>query len=257
MLTIRTHATLVQLLQAIAPDSIRLLFLKHFGEDVWPIDTDRLLEATTSAAPEPIAGLLIELLSGNTAIRADAPTKYVFDGRLADLRGRLRADGFEVLEGALVRLLPGAEPVAHITDALEEALRDSQLDMDGGIRRLLRESHDDISAVPSDCNGATAKARIALETVARRSAKAIAQRGSNATPHDSWGSTLAFLRSEGVVSQIEEEALAKVYTLISPGAHVPKGLTDEQWALLARTFAVSSAYFLIHRCLAALGGLWR
>jgi hypothetical protein len=251
MLTIRTRASLVQLLQAIAPDSVRLLFLKHFGEDVWPIDSGRLLEATASAGPEPMAGLLIELVSGNTAIRADAPTKYVFDGRLADLRGRLRADGFEVIEDALVRLLPGAEPVAHIADALEEALTGSQLDIDGEIRRLLRESHDDISTVPPDCNGATTKARIALETVARRSAKAIAQRESKVAPADGWGSALAFLRSEGVVAQAEEEALAKVYTLISPGAHVPKGLTDEQWALLARTFAVSSAYFLTHQCLAA------
>ena len=251
MLTNQTRATLVQVFQALSPDAVQLLLLKHLDRDLWPITTHALLELAETAGPEQMAGLLVELLTGNTAVRANAPTKYVFDGCLADLRARLRADGFEVLEDALVRLIPGAEPAAKLTDHLEQVLTSSDLDTDGEIRRLLRESYESIATTPPDLNGSTTKARIALETIARRAAATIAPRRGKQAPTDSWGAALAFLRSETVLALPEEEALAKVYTLISPGAHVPKGLTDEQWALLARTFAVSGAYFLTHQYLAA------
>ena len=198
-----------------------------------------------------MAGLLVELVGGSTGIRTDAPTKYVFDGRLIDLGRRLRADGFEVIEDALVRLLPTAEPVAQINDHLEATLAGSDLDNDAEVRRLLQDSYASISSAEPDFNDATTKARIALETVARRSAVRVAAAREKAVPADTWGAALAFLYEEQVVTKLEEEALAKVYTLISPGAHVPRGLTDEQWALLARSFAVSGAYFLLHQHLAA------
>ena len=199
-----------------------------------------------------MTGLLVELIGGCTEIRADAPTKYVFDARHADLRGQLRADGFEVVEDALVRLLPTAEPVAQISDHLEETLAASGLDHDREITRLLRESYASLSAANPDFNDATTKARIALETVARRSARAVATAREQAAPNDTWGPALAFLRNEAIVTLPEEQALASVYSLISPGAHVPRGLTDEQWALLARSFAVSGAYFLMRQHLAEL-----
>lgn len=251
MLTSQTRATLVQVLQSISPDAVRLLLLKHLDQDLWPVTTHALLELTANAASESVAGLLVELLSGNTAVRAEAPTKYVFDGRLADLRARLRADGFEVIEDGLLRIMPSAESAAKISDGLEQLLTDSDLDPDGKLRRLLRESYESIAATPPDLNGSTTKARIALETIVRRAAAAIARRRGKQAPSDSWGAALQYLRSEAVLAPTEEEAIAKVYTLISPGAHVPKGLTDEQWALVARTFAVSGAYFIAHQYLAA------
>jgi hypothetical protein len=251
MLTNQTRAALVQLLQAISPDAIRLLLLKHLGQDIWPIDTHKLLYVLNGADAEGMAGLLVELLAGRTAVRADAPRKFVFDGRLDDFRGRLRADGFEVIEDALVRLLPAAEPAAQIGDYLEQALSACDLDYDGQITRMIRDSHSALSATPPDYNDSTTKARIALETIARRSVSKISHTRGKASPQDTWGPALNFLRLEGVITRAEEEALAKVYTLISPGAHVPKGLTDEQWALLARTFAVSAAYFLLRQHLAA------
>jgi hypothetical protein len=251
MLTNQTAAGLVQLLRAISPDAVRLLLIKHLNCDPSPFTTDTLFHIVRAAEADDMAGLLVELVGGRTALRADAPTKYVFDGRLADFRGRLRADGFEVVEDALVRLMPAAEPAAQITDHLEQALAGSDVDQDGQIRRLLHESYVSISATPPDFNDATTKARIAMETVARRSAPTIAARRNKAAPADSWGAALTFLRQEGVIALREEEALVKVYTLISPGAHVPKGLTDEQWALLARTFAISGAYFLLRQHLGA------
>ena len=252
MLTNRSAAGLVQLFGALSRDAVRLLLIKHLNADPEPFTVDHLLHIVTTAPADELTGLLVEIVGGRTVIRADAPTKYVFDARHADLCGQLRADGFDVVEDALVRLLPTAEPVARISDHLEETLAASGLDNDGEITRLLRESSASISAADPDLNDATTKARIALETVARRSAAAVATARQQAAPNDTWGSALAFLRAQGIVTLPEENALASVYSLISPGAHVPRGLTDEQWALLARSFAVSGAYFLLHQHLVAL-----
>lgn len=251
MLTNQTRATLVQLLDAISPEAVHLLLIKHLDTEVWPISTHRLLDALSEASADALAGLLVELLSDQTSIRTNAPTKYVYDGRLKDLSRRLRADGYDVLEDVLVRLLPAAEPVAQISDHLDTALAHSGIDSDKTIRQLLQESFRSISASPPDFNGATTKARIALETISRRTATSIAKTRGQKPPEDKWGPSLSALRRHGVITELEEEALAKVYSLISPGAHVPKGLTDEQWALLSRTFAVSGAYFLLRQYEAA------
>lgn len=251
MLTNQTRAALVQLLQSISPNGVRLLFLKHFNIDQQYYDTDSLLQLTSSATPEEMTGLLVELVGGQTAIRADAPAKHVFDARIGELARRLRADGFEVIKDALCRLVPAAEPAAQISDYLDDALLTSGVDGDEAIRRMLGESYSSMSASPPNFNDSTTKARIALETVARRTAPLVATKRSRPAPQDSWGSALHFLKAEDVITQAEEDALAKVYTLISPGAHSPKGLTDEQWALLSRTFAISGAYFLIQQYLAA------
>jgi hypothetical protein len=44
--------------------------------------------------------------------------------------------------------------------------------------------------------------------------------------------------------------LARVYTFISPGAHIPKGITEEEWARLSRTFALGACFFVLKKHLA-------
>ena len=51
---------------------------------------------------------------------------------------------------------------------------------------------------------------------------AIAMNKGGGYPDDSWGKALQFLRAAGIIEPQEEEILARVYTFISPGAHVPK-----------------------------------
>ena len=100
---------------------------------------------------------------------------------------------------------------------------------------------------PPDYNDSTTKVRIALETTARRAATQRAAAGGAPYPADTWGNALAYLRNAGVLEVDEEQMLARVYTFISPGAHIPAGVTDEEWARLARTFALSSCYFLLKK----------
>ena len=74
MLTKQTLAGLIQLLQSISQDAVRLLFIKHLNWDPSPFTTNNLLDIVASSPPDAMAGLLVELISDSTAIRADAPT---------------------------------------------------------------------------------------------------------------------------------------------------------------------------------------
>lgn len=249
MLTNQTRAALVDVLRSLDYDKVSLLMLKHLDIRDSGNAVDDLLRVLESANTSAVCDLLVELIDNKTDVRVDAPIKRTFDGRIEELKRRLRTDGFEVTDGTMTQLQPAAQPAAQITDYLERVL-DTELDQSGEIRRLLRESHNHMSASPPDYNSSTTKVRIALETIARRSAHLIATKRFKTLPDDKWGAAIAFLRTENVIGGTEAEALVRVYSLISPGAHVPKGLTDEQWALLSRTFALSSAYFLTQQHLA-------
>ena len=144
-----------------------------------------------------------------------------------------------------------AEEVTGIRDKLIEVLGDSGLDADGAIAGSIDGSARAFVAQPPDLNSSVTMVRIVLETIARRGAKALAAKRGAIPPEDSWGKALHFLRAQGAIELPEEEVLVRVYTFTSPGAHVPKGISEEEWARLARTFAVSSSYFLLRRYLAA------
>jgi hypothetical protein len=146
MLSNATRATLVQLLLSIKKEAVQLLVLKHLDVDLVTVSAEDLLTHLAYARNERLIGLLLELIAGTTAVRADAFTKSVFDARLEELHRRLRADGFEVTQGTLSRILPVAEPVVTITDQLERLLASASVDADNEIRRLLRESHNGMSA---------------------------------------------------------------------------------------------------------------
>jgi len=121
------------------------------------------------------------------------------------------------------------------------------LDADGALRQALDEAATAFRSTPPDFNEATVKVRLVLETAGRRGAAAIAGRRGIAYPQDSWGRAIALFRAGGVIDVQEEDLLTRAYTLISPGAHVPVGISAEEWARLARTYALSAAYFLIRK----------
>ena len=74
-------------------------------------------------------------------------------------------------------------------------------------------------------------------------------------PYDpaKWGSVLSFLKTRGEISQDEEVGLAGVYRFLSPGAHRPVGVSEEQLTRLGRTFALNMCWFLLHNHLARSG----
>lgn len=238
----QTRGAITQVLSTISTTGAETFLYKHLGE----LQVSSFLSVLAYAPPEALKAMLAELLANNKLLYVEAPVKHVFKSGIEELERWVLHDGWIVEEGVLVRVTPAAEEATGIRDKFLQDIATSGLDLDGAIKTAVENSSKDFVAQPPDFNGSTTKVRIALETVARRAATVVAA-NKGGYPDDSWGKALQFLRSAGVIELQEEEILARVYTFISPGAHIPKGVTAEEWARLARTFGLSSAYFLLRK----------
>lgn len=56
---------------------------------------------------------------------------------------------------------------------------------------------------------------------------------------------LASLRSSGEITLEEEKGLASVLGLLSPAAHRPVGIPEDQMTRLGRSFALNMCWFLL------------
>ena len=245
----QTKGTMAQVLSAISASGAETFLYKHLGYEQH--HGPSFLPIVASAPPEALKNMLTEILANNKILYSEAPVKHVFKSGVEELERWALHDGWIVENSALVRVTPAAEEITGIRDKFLQDVHSSGLDDDGAINKAVEDSSKDFVAEAPDFNGSTTNVRIALETVARRAAIATAKMKGGGYPEDSWGKALNFLRSTGVIELPEEEILARVYTFISPGAHVPKGITEEEWARLARTFGLSSAYFLLKKYEAA------
>ncbi len=245
----QTKGVIAQVLSIVSSVAAETFLYKHLG--VSQVPSVLILPTLDSAPSDALKAMLTELLANNAMLRATAPIKHIFDSGVKELERWVLHDGWIVDDGALLRMTPAAEEASGIRDKFLQDLQSSGLDDDSAIKTAVENSSKSFVADPPDFNDATTKVRIALETVVRRAANAIAKKRGANYPDDSWGKALQFLRSIEVIEPEEEDILARVYTFISPGAHVPKGVTAEEWARLARTFALSSAYFLFRKYAAA------
>jgi hypothetical protein len=206
------------------------------------------LAAVQASPDDQVSDLIAEIVGQEAHLRHSAPARYVFTGRVRDLAAWLFHDGWAVENGRLVTLAAAVEEGTGVRDRLIDELANSGLDGDGALHQALDEAATAFWSIPPDFNEATTKVRIALETVARRAAPALAARRTFPPPNDTWGAALSFLRTGAAILTLQEEqALSSMYTLISPGAHRPIGITEEEWARLARTFSLSATYFLVRK----------
>jgi hypothetical protein len=242
-------SSIAELLGTISWDSAALLLYKHLGLRLENVQSGALgrLEMLEAADPEAVWELVSEIVRESAAIRISASPKYAYDGRLREVQRWLAHDGWAVENGLLLRVAPGAEEATGIRDALLGTLDGSEIDRDGAIRGRIRDAASAFVREPPDLNASITNVRIALETIARRAAAARAGRRGGEGSIDAWGSALAYLRNSAVLTLDEEQVLAKVYTFISPAAHSPAGITEEEWARLARTFGLSACYFIVKR----------
>lgn len=245
----QVYAASAQALGALSNDAAQTLLYKHLG--IGNLDPGMMgfIAVMNGSADEAVGALIAELVTQQNQLRHSAPTRHVFDTRVRDLQRWLFHDGLSTNdEGRLVALAAAVEEATGVRDDVFEELTASGLDADHALERALNEAAEAFRSEPPDFNESTTKVRIALETVARRVAPAIAARRGLPPPQDTWGATLTFLRMNAQLLTLQEEqALAAMYTLISPGAHRPTGLTDEEWARLARTFALSATYFVLRK----------
>lgn len=248
-------ASAAQVLGSLSTDSAAVLIYKHLGLQLDDMPRSGILGyvgVLEASDPKAAMELVKELMRASAAIRASARARSVFDGHWRELERWLLHDGWILDNDQLVRLAPAAEEASGVRDALIEQLGVSGLDADGAISRCIEDAAQAFVREPPDFNACTTNVRITLETIARNAARFRSVSGGAPYEIDSWGHALAYLKRASVLDADEEAVLARVYTFISPGAHVPSGVTEEEWARLARTFGLGAAYFILKKHLGHL-----
>lgn len=236
--------SVVQCLRSLDRPAADLIVTKYL-ELPAGVELDAALVDVILANEAGSRAIALDLVLNSQAHRHDATPRHRFDTNVADLSRQLFLNGWEVTPEGLAAVGPAVEEVTGLKDALLDALAASGLDEDEAVKKCLKESDDAFVRVPPDFNDATTKARIALETVVRRAAAKQAADAGIAAPEDKWGAALLFLRQQGKFNVDDEKMIAAGYTFISPGAHVPAGMSAEDWARLARTISISSLFFVL------------
>ena len=246
----RTLASLAQLL-ALFPSQTTVVLLSKHGLRI-SVETGRELFDINNALRDQaqLAGclsVLDEVVRTNGDLSNQVKPRYRFTERYDDLRRCLVLDGFLVRERELVPIDPSISDSAPIEDDLVAGIKVADLDPDGEIVGKLNDSAQSFRRNPPDYNACLTNARVALEAIARE----IARRKFHADPlaYDpaKWGSIVAHLRKQEFFSVEEERGLVGVYAFLSPGAHRPVGLTEEEACRLGRSMALSMCWYLVRR----------
>ncbi len=255
MISRRTALSAAQLLAAQPQQDLSLFLAKHFLDLTHLGSGSQVVSLLLNATPAQSIGLLTEIAATAGVLRVqNTKQAYFFDQRLEDLRRCALLDGYR-FEGygyqsgfTLVAIEPQIEGTVAVDDDLSAELKRSGLDAGSAIAALLENSAGDFRKQPPDYNGCLTNARVALETLVRNIANTKSA-GTSPQPYDptKWGQILSYLRTSGMITQKEEEGLSGVYSFVSPGAHSPIGLNEEEFSRLGRSIVVSMCYFLLKR----------
>jgi hypothetical protein len=246
----RTLASLAQLL-ALFPSQTALVLLSKHGLRI-SMETGRELFDINNALRNQaqLAGclsILDEVVRTNGDLSNQVKPRYRFTERYDDLKRCLVLDGFLVRERELVPIDPSISDSAPIEDDLVAGLKATDLDPDGAIVGKLNDSAESFRRNPPDYNACLTNARVGLEGIAR----GVAGRKFHSDPPEydptKWGSIVAHLRKQDFFSAEEERGLVGVYAFLSPGAHRPIGLTEEEACRLGRSMALSMCWYLVKR----------
>lgn len=197
---------------------------------------------------------LAEVVATAGDLRTRVNPKYRFDERMHDLTQCLLLDGYIIQDKKLLQTEPSIADAAPFEDDLIEALQNSGAPRAQEIIAKINDSAGAFRATPPDYNASLVNARVALETLAGDvAAHAVLLQQIPATYNSSkWGEVLAFLRSSGEITVEEEKGLAGVFGLLSPGAHRPVGIPEDQMTRLGRSFALNMCWFLLKNHLARI-----
>ena len=226
----------------------------RIGRGVAPVVDEVVLEASALQLEE----LVQELARTQGSMRTEISPRYSFNERWDDLCLCLQLDGYTKERdeygrelGRFVSVEPVLEGVAAIEDDLTKELRRSGLSDIEGILQVLENSASAFRA--SDFNGCLNNARVALQTLATSIAKAHIQDHPGNFDHEKWGQVITYLKTSGFITKKQEEGLTGVFSFISPGSHAPIGFSEEEYARLGRSLAVSMCYFFAKRLNAGEG----
>lgn len=251
----RTRHSLAQLLEQQEPALIVTL-LSKYGARVsinYSSVTQGAVNAVRSLPDHQVMDVLAEVVATAGDLRFRVNPKYRFDERMHDLTQCLLLDGYR-LDGKQLRQTDPSIAGAHpIDDDLIEALKTCGAPRRDEIIRKIGDSEQAFRASPPDYNAALVNARVALETLAADVALDVAGGIPASYNPAKWGEVLQFLRTSGEISIEEEQGLAGVFRLLSPGAHRPVGIPEGQMTRLGRSFALNMCWFLLQNRLARRG----
>ena len=255
MIGSRTRHSLAQFLELQEP-AVSLVLLGKYGVQHVSLSSGQLLYGllnTFRGLDDRILMLVLtEIVATTGDLRARVNPKYRFTERMHDLTQCLMLDGYIVRETKLVPIDPSIVDAAPLEDDLVAALRSSGAPRAEEVIAKIADSAQSFRATPPDYNASLVNARVALETLAVDIAAHVALRAPGLATYNpaKWGEVLAFLRASGEITLEEEKGLAGVFGFLSPGAHRPVGIPEDQMTRLRRSFALNMCWFLLKNHLA-------
>jgi hypothetical protein len=258
MIGSRTRHSLAQFLELQEP-AVSLVLLSKYGVQYPSLPPGQLLHGLLSTFrgldDRVLLLVLTEIVATTGDLRARVNPKYRFTERMYDLTQCLLLDGYIVQDTKLVPIDPSIADAAPLEDDLISVLRSSGAPRAQEIIAKIGDSAQSFRTTPPDYNAALVNARVALETLAADIAAHVALRVQGLAPApynpSKWGEVLAFLRTSGEITPEEERGLAGVFGFLSPGAHRPVGIPEDQMTRLGRSFALNMCWFLLKNHLAS------
>jgi hypothetical protein len=255
-LSTRSKFSLCQLLLLVDYDHVILLLSKYgVATEALEHRRGRLNPAITirdtimDAALEPLSELVQEIARTQATIRSRISPRYNFDERWQDFIRCLQLDGYGRARNEYGQELdqfapiePIIDGVTRVEDDLTRELGRSGLSEAEELLKLLNASASSFRG--GDFNGCLINARVALQTLATAIAKARRASYPGNFDETKWGQVADYLRKSGFINQQQEHGLTGVFSLLSDGAHVPIGFSEDEFTSLGRSLAVSFCYFL-------------
>jgi hypothetical protein len=250
MPTLRTLSSLAQLL-ALFPSDVAVVLISKHGLKIKDELSNPLLEVRNSLSEQVDSpgclAVLEEVVRTNGDLSNQIKPRYRFTERFDDLKRCLALDGYVVTEREMKPLDPSIVDSAPVEDDLVRALKATDLDASGEIVQKLNDSAESFRRTPPDYNACLTDARVGLESIAREIAKSHFRSDPPEYDPAKWGSIVAHLRTKAFFSLEEERGLVGVYALLSPAAHRPIGLTEEEASRLGRSLALNMCWYLVKR----------
>ena len=246
----RTRYSFAQFLELQEP-MISIVLLSKYGVQHLSFSRGQLLYELLNILRDLDDHITMQVLAEVVATQGDLRTrvnpKYRFEERIRDLKQCLLLDGYIIQDERLVQTDPSISDAAPLEDDLIDALQNSGAPRAQEIIAKINDSASAFRATPPDYNASLVNARVALETLAGDVAADVASRSQgHATYNPSkWGEVLLFLRTSGEITTEEERGLAGVFGFLSPGAHRPVGIPEDQMTRLGRSFALNMCWFLL------------
>ena len=254
MISRRTSLSLVQYLGLHEAQIIKIVLEKHgvaYSEAEYPqFALTAIVDAVNTASQAQLHSLLSEIVQTANDLRSRITPRYRHDERFGDLERCLMLDGYLIHRGEMVPQDPAIIEAPPVEDDLTRALHNCSLPDASDIVKKLNDSTESFRRTEPNFNASLTDARIALQTLATSIAKTRLTNHPGTFDEKSWGAVLAYLRNSGFVTEDQEKGLAGVFRFVSPGAHLPLGLSEMEMARLGRSFVFGMCWFLVKQFMA-------